>query len=107
MKIAVLGAGSLGSVIGGRLAQSGHDVALINRNAAYVEAVQRNGLVLTEATRRETISLTAVRTPKGLGPVDLAIVLVKSLSHRNLDARRPEPDRAGNRRPVSPERPGP
>lgn len=78
MKIAVLGAGSLGSVIGGRLAQSGHDVILINRNAAYVEAVQQNGLVLTEATRRESIPLTAARSPEGQGPVDLVIVLVKS-----------------------------
>ena len=78
MKIAILGAGSLGSVIGGRLAQSGHDVILINRNAIYAEAVRRNGLVLAEAARRERIRLKAARTAEDQRPVDLVIVLVKS-----------------------------
>ncbi|MDP1668195.1 ketopantoate reductase family protein [Phaeovulum sp.] len=78
MDIAVLGAGSLGSVIGGRLAQSGHAVTLINRNPTYVEAVNRDGLILDEARRRDVIRVPARLTPEGLGPVELVIVLVKS-----------------------------
>ncbi|MCV2868827.1 2-dehydropantoate 2-reductase [Defluviimonas sp. WL0002] len=78
MDIAVLGAGSLGSVIGGRLAKSGHAVTLINHNAAYVEAVNREGLVLNEAGHRGVVQITARKTSEGLAPVDLVIVLVKS-----------------------------
>lgn len=78
MRIAILGAGSLGSVIGGRLAQAGHAVTLINRSEAYVEAVTRNGLMLEEAGQREVVRLMARRSPEGLDPVDLVIVLVKS-----------------------------
>ncbi|KHQ50730.1 ketopantoate reductase family protein [Mameliella alba] len=78
MDIAVLGAGSLGSTIGGRLAQSGHAVTLINRNAAYVDRVTRAGLILDEGGRRDVIRLEARQKPDGGSPVDLLIVLVKS-----------------------------
>lgn len=78
MKIAILGAGSLGSVIGGRLAGAGHDVALVNRNQVYVDAVRANGLVLEEGGRRDRVHARAACSPEGLGPVDLVVVLVKS-----------------------------
>lgn len=78
MKLAILGAGSLGSVIGGRLAGAGHAVTLINRNPAYVEAVRANGLILEEGGAREAIAADAATSPEGLGPVDLVVVLVKS-----------------------------
>ena len=78
MDIAILGAGSLGSVIGGRLAGAGHAVTMINRNPAYVDAVRTAGLVLEEAGRREIVRAAAATGPEGLGPADLVIVLVKS-----------------------------
>lgn len=43
-KIAVLGAGAIGSSIGADLAQAGHDVALIDQWPAHVEAMKSNGL---------------------------------------------------------------
>jgi 2-dehydropantoate 2-reductase len=43
MKFLVMGAGAVGSVFGGFLAESGHDVTLIGR-AAYMHAVRDNGL---------------------------------------------------------------
>lgn len=87
MKIAILGAGALGSVIGGRLAQAGNRVTLINRNAAYLEAVRREGLILDERGRREAIRLDVAATPEGLAPVDLVIVLVKSFDTAATIAR--------------------
>ena len=78
MKVAILGAGSLGSVVGGRLAAAGHAVTLINRNPAYVEAVRANGLILEEGGRREVVAAHAAPDPAGLDPVDLIVVLVKS-----------------------------
>lgn len=86
MEIAILGAGSLGSAIGGRLAQAGHRVTLINRSPAYVEAVRRDGLMLEEAGRRDSIRVAAASGPEGLGPVDLLVVLVKSADTRTAIA---------------------
>ena len=78
MQICVLGAGALGSVIAGRLALAGHAVTVVNRNAAYVERVDRDGLSLHEGGEREIAKAAAVATPEGLPPTDLLVVLVKS-----------------------------
>jgi 2-dehydropantoate 2-reductase len=43
MTIAVIGAGAVGSVVGGLLAKAGEDVTLVGRRA-HVDAVNRNGL---------------------------------------------------------------
>ena len=46
LNIAVLGAGALGCAIGGTLAEAGHEVLLINRNAAHVQAINAHGLFM-------------------------------------------------------------
>ena len=46
MRIAMLGAGAMGSVFGGQLASAGNDVVLINVDEDYVSTVNTNGLVL-------------------------------------------------------------
>ncbi|MDA8274954.1 MAG: 2-dehydropantoate 2-reductase, partial [Actinomycetota bacterium] len=48
MRIAVLGAGSLGSVIGGCLARGGEEVWLVSRRPEFVTAVSAEGLRLVE-----------------------------------------------------------
>jgi 2-dehydropantoate 2-reductase len=45
VKVAVFGAGAIGSVAGGLLAKAGEDVTLIAR-PAHVEAVNANGLLI-------------------------------------------------------------
>lgn len=45
MHIVVLGAGAIGSVFGGLLAQAGHHVTLIGR-PAHMEAIQKKGLLI-------------------------------------------------------------
>jgi 2-dehydropantoate 2-reductase len=50
----VLGAGAVGSAIGGRLTAAGRDVVLIARGG-HLEALQRDGLHLREPDRDETI----------------------------------------------------
>ncbi|PSK85165.1 ketopantoate reductase family protein [Prolixibacter denitrificans] len=47
MKIAIYGAGSLGTVIGAYLTKAGLDVDLINRNRAHVEGMKTNGAHIT------------------------------------------------------------
>ena len=43
MKIAVMGAGAIGSVLGGCLAEAGEDVLLIGRKG-NIDAINKNGL---------------------------------------------------------------
>lgn len=43
MRIAIYGAGSLGTILGAYIAKTGVDIELINRNKAHVEALQTNG----------------------------------------------------------------
>ena len=46
MRILVVGAGAIGSVLGGFLAKAGHDVTLLGR-AWHLDVVQREGLTIT------------------------------------------------------------
>ena len=46
MRILVFGAGAIGSVLGGLLAESGHEVTLLGR-AWHLDAVRRQGLAIT------------------------------------------------------------
>lgn len=78
MRICVLGAGSLGSAMGGYLAQAGNDVVLINRNAEFCDAVNAEGLRLVRDGHEVRVPVLASRSAEGIAPVDLVIVLVKS-----------------------------
>lgn len=82
MKIAVLGAGALGCAIGGTLAEAGHEVVLINRNPAHVNAIRACGLVMRHPGGDRTVPAHAATDAGGLGAMDLVIVLVKSFDTR-------------------------
>jgi 2-dehydropantoate 2-reductase len=58
MKIAVIGAGAIGSVIGGLLSKAGEDVTLIGRKP-HVDAINQNGLVLEGESGRIVIKVKA------------------------------------------------
>ena len=82
MQVCVLGAGSLGSVIGGVLARAGHDVTLVTRNVAHVDAIRRAGLTLVDDRSRTDVPVAAATSLDGLQPPDLLVVLVKSFDTR-------------------------
>ncbi|WP_290866655.1 ketopantoate reductase family protein [Aquabacterium sp.] len=78
MKICILGAGALGCAIGAALTQAGSDVWLVTRSQANVDAMNAKGLTLVEADGERNVAVKAAVEAKGIGPVDLLIVLVKS-----------------------------
>lgn len=85
MKIGILGAGALGSVFGGMLAEGGHSVTLLSRSQEYTEVVNCQGLFLTEdAEGKKGWSTKARATHKyaELAGSDLLIVLVNSYGTR-------------------------
>jgi 2-dehydropantoate 2-reductase len=79
MKIAILGAGAMGSAIGALLAKAGNDVTLIDVWKEGVEAINRDGLkIQNKAGDIATHNIHAVHSPAQLaGPVDLLLVFVK------------------------------
>jgi 2-dehydropantoate 2-reductase len=82
LKFAVLGAGALGSAIGGVLTEAGHDVWLITRNQAHVDAINANGLMLRSEGKDRTSQAQATTNAAAAGQVDCVIVLVKSAQTR-------------------------
>ncbi len=76
MKIAVMGAGALGSVFGGMLAQAGEDVVLIGRKP-HMEAVSQRGLRITGIFGEHHVKVRAVTSPPE-EEQDLVILTVKS-----------------------------
>jgi 2-dehydropantoate 2-reductase len=87
-RIAVVGAGALGGYVGGSLAHFGHDVTLIDAWPEHIETIRARGLELDGVTpeeqfivkRAKTMHLTEVQSlaRRGIGPVDIAMVAVKS-----------------------------
>ena len=79
MKIAILGAGAMGSAIGALLAKAGNDATLIDVWKEAVEAINRDGLkIQNKAGEITTHKVRAVTSPAQVtGPVDLLLVFVK------------------------------
>jgi 2-dehydropantoate 2-reductase len=79
MRFVILGAGGLGSVIGGYLAKAGEDVTLICR-PAHAQAINANGLKISGVRGDHLVreNLAAVTSPdEAKGEFDHLIVLVK------------------------------
>ena len=83
MKVAVMGAGSMGGYFGGMLARAGHDVTLIARGE-NLDAIRRDGLQMRTEAGDFTVSCAATDNPADVGPVDLALLTTKT--YHNVDA---------------------
>jgi len=78
MMICILGAGALGSSLGGVLTEAGLDVYLIDTWTEHVNAMNRQGLKLREDSSERAVKVRAATDCRGIGPADLILVLVKS-----------------------------
>ena len=80
MKICMLGTGSLGSTIGGTLAQGGSEVYFVDQWKEHIDKINENGLKMTDEKEDWYVKVNARTSAEGMGPVDLVIVLVKSFA---------------------------
>ncbi len=78
MKIAVIGAGAMGSIYGGHLSLN-NEVYLVDTKPAIVEEINKNGLKLQEDGKDVLYHPKAVTSAEGLPKMDLIILFVKSL----------------------------
>lgn len=77
MKYAILGAGAMGSIIGGVLAKGGQEVLLVDPYREHMEKINKDGLKLTLVHKTETVRLKTCTNPAEAGPVDVVVLLVK------------------------------
>jgi 2-dehydropantoate 2-reductase len=79
MKVAVVGAGAMGSLFGALLAEAGADVWLVDVWEAHMEAVNSQGLLIEREGQVRCVALNATTDPREVGNCDLVIVFVKSI----------------------------
>jgi len=78
MKIAILGAGAMGSAIGALVHKAGNQVTLIDVSRPTIEAVRKRGLIIQDkAGGQETVRVNITDQPTSVGVVDLLVVFVK------------------------------
>lgn len=78
-KISVVGAGGLGSLIGGLLAEGGQEVMLVNpRRKEHIDAIQQKGLTIVDEAGERTALCGATTNFDEVGVVDLLILTVKA-----------------------------
>ena len=87
MRFVVYGAGAIGGVVGGRLAQHGHDVTLIARGPHY-EAIRAHGLTLESQEGSVTLDVPVVDEPAALKFSDDDVVLLAMKSQDTAQALR-------------------
>ena len=78
MKIVIIGAGAMGSLFGGLLAESGMNVRLLDIWAEHIRAMEKNGLSIEREGRTRYVPVNASTGPENMGNADLTVVFVKS-----------------------------
>ncbi|MDH4136757.1 MAG: 2-dehydropantoate 2-reductase [Anaerolineae bacterium] len=82
MRIAVVGAGAMGSLFGGKLSAVA-EVTLLDPWAEHVAAMQRKGLSIVELDGSQTtVPVTATTDPAAVPTVDMALIFVKAHATR-------------------------
>ena len=79
MKIAIVGAGAMGSVYAGLFASAGHEVWAIDRWREHIEAIRAKGLRLEGASGDRTVKINAAMDPLEVGVCDLVILATKAM----------------------------
>src|SRR5256884_2915823 len=81
MRIGIIGAGAIGSVVGGMLTKAGHDVTLIDQWPEHIETMRKSGLRLSGTCGDHTIRVKALHIYEAQAisePFDAVFISVKS-----------------------------
>jgi 2-dehydropantoate 2-reductase len=83
MKIAVVGAGAMGSLFGAMLAEAGNEVWLYDVWKEHVETLNRDGLRIERDDQTRVVPVKATTDPDQIGSAELTIIFVKSTQTRS------------------------
>jgi 2-dehydropantoate 2-reductase len=78
MKIAVVGAGAMGSLFGAMLAEADNEVWLYDVWHEHVQTINQDGLSIEREGKTRMVSLNATTDPDQIGQAELTIIFVKS-----------------------------
>jgi len=78
MKIAIVGAGSLGCVFGSLLHKAGEDVWLIHHTKSHVQTINERGVILSIGGKEDVVRLKATTNPAEVGTAEVILFLIKS-----------------------------
>ena len=79
MKLAIVGAGALGCLLGGFIAEAGYDVILIGRGKSHIDAINQKGLVITGFRGRHVVKVPATYNPLEVKDAELLILATKTI----------------------------
>ena len=77
MRIAVIGAGAMGSIFGARFTQGGHETVLVDVATPLVDAINADGVTVVRGDAETTTRVPATADPAVVGPVDVVVFFVK------------------------------
>lgn len=83
MKIAIMGAGSLGTIIGAYLSKEMKEVELIDVNKEHVNALNQSGATIT-GTVNDNIPVKAITPEEMEGSYDLVLLLTKQMYNQEV-----------------------
>jgi 2-dehydropantoate 2-reductase len=83
MRIAVVGAGAMGSIFGARFAQGGHDTVLVDVVAPLVDTIAADGVKVVRGDDATVTRVPATVDPGSVGPVDVVVFFVKCYHTRS------------------------
>lgn len=83
MKMAIIGAGAMGTLFGARLAQAGNDVTMIDVVPQVIDAINSRGILLDDSSGSHIIPAAARRAEEMETPVELAILFTKTVFSRS------------------------
>lgn len=78
MKVAVVGAGAMGSLFGAMLAEAGNEVWLYDVWLDHVQTINQTGLRIEREGNTRTIKVMATADPQQIGRAELVIIFVKA-----------------------------
>jgi 2-dehydropantoate 2-reductase len=83
MKVAVIGAGAMGSLFGAMLAEADNEVWLCDIWKEHVQTIKRDGLSIEREGKVRTVNLKATINPDEIGQAELTVIFVKSTQTRS------------------------
>ena len=77
MRIAVVGAGAMGSIFGARFHQAGHETVLVDVVKPLVDAINETGVTVIQGDAETVTRVPATVDPASVGPVDIVVFFTK------------------------------
>jgi 2-dehydropantoate 2-reductase len=77
MKIAVVGAGAMGSIFGARFHQAGHETVLVDVAQSLVDTINAEGVAVVRGDDETVTRVPATTEPETVGPVDIVVFFTK------------------------------